>query len=144
MTLPLKKYNLDNRLVTLYLISTSVFFLLLNIKFIAINQLSLVYLFLFAAFLFNRQSKLQPDWDWLIYGTLLCLVIYLSFVGAQHPEHAIIKTTLLRDLGLLGFAFYLTVRNNLAFYADFFLLAMVIAFLVVTPITLWEYLSAAQ
>ena len=128
----------------LYFALTSGFFLLLNIDIISINQLSLVYLALFALFLFNDKPKLQFNLNWTIYSALAALAIYLSYVGSQHPEHAIIKTQILRDLGLLGFAFYLVTRTDLVNYSETFLIAMIVAFLLVTPTTLWEYLGAAK
>ncbi|MBT8114631.1 MAG: O-antigen ligase family protein [Arenicella sp.] len=109
---------------------------------ISIAQLPLVYIPLLCLFLFNRTTKLTIDPDWLVYAGLAAAVVFIAAISAKYPDHAMMEAAKYRDVALLGFSLYLSLRHDLVEWSNAIFAGIACAFLAVAVVTLWEFLSA--
>ena len=132
------KYDLRG---IVYFVLFAALFSMQNLVWISRYELPVIALVIGLVFFFNDKSKLKIDPGMLVYSFALVAIVFLASISAKYPDHALQEANRYRDVALFALAIYLSVREDLVRYFQPIFLAIIFAFLVVTPVTLWEYYS---
>lgn len=135
-----KIFNDQKLTLGVFVLTAAALYAFISAK-LASNDLPTLYLCLIGIYLFSQQGKLKFSANWLFYLALISAVAIAASSLAPYPDVSFARLDIYRDLFLLGFAVYLSLQNQLEKVTDSLLLAAVIVFLIVTPITLTEQLS---